>query len=54
LKEAMKYFKMSAELGNSSGMNNYGFGLKEGYLGFKNLKEAMKYYKMSAELSNSS
>jgi NIMA (never in mitosis gene a)-related kinase len=35
LKKAMKYYKMSSDLGNSDGMNNYGIGFDEGYLGNK-------------------
>jgi TPR repeat protein len=33
LSEAMKYYKMSADLGDSEGMFNYGIALQEGYNG---------------------
>jgi DNA polymerase delta subunit 1 len=33
LPEAMKYFKVSADLGDSRGIYNYGFSLQEGYNG---------------------
>jgi TPR repeat protein len=35
-------------------MNNYMRGLKEDYVGSKDLIEAMKYFKKSADLGNSS
>jgi TPR repeat protein len=52
LSEAMKYLKMSADLGNSDGMNCYGMSHAEGDNGKKNLSKAMKYYKMSADLGD--
>jgi TPR repeat protein len=53
LKEAMKFFKMSSDLGNSYGMFYYGYGASKGYLGNQNFKEeAMSYYKMSADKQN--
>jgi TPR repeat protein len=51
--QAMKYYKMSADLENSDGMNSYGVGLENGYNGEIDLIQAMKYYKMSADLENS-
>jgi TPR repeat protein len=48
----MEYFKKSAAVGNSNGINNYGLGLEKGFLGKIDLKEAMKYYKMAADLGN--
>jgi serine/threonine protein kinase len=53
LQEAMKYFKMSADLGIPEGICNYGISLAEGYSGQKDVKEAMKYFKLSADLGNS-
>jgi hypothetical protein len=39
----MKYFKMSADLGESRGMLNYGIALAKGFNGTINLPEAMKF-----------
>jgi TPR repeat protein len=50
ISEAMKYFKMAADLGESGGMFNYGFALQEGFNGKIDLSEAMKYFKMAADL----
>lgn len=52
-KEAMKYFKMAADLGNSDGMLHFGIGLSTGWLEEPNLIEAMKYFKMASDLGNS-
>jgi TPR repeat protein len=49
----MKYFKMSADLGESKEMFHYGVALEKGYDGKINLPEAMKYYKMSADFGDS-
>jgi hypothetical protein len=32
----MKYYKMSSDLDNLDGINNYGIGFEESYLGNKN------------------
>jgi serine/threonine protein kinase len=53
LKEAIKYYKMSSDLGNSHGMLNYGRCLEKSFLGEPNLKEAINYYKKVSDLGDS-
>jgi TPR repeat protein len=53
IKKAKRYFKKSADLGNSEEMVHYGQGLEKGFLGKKNLKSIMKYYKMAVDIGNS-
>lgn len=49
---SMKYFKLSADLGNVSAMEHYGLALEEGWNGKPNFIEAMKYYKMGSTLKD--
>jgi TPR repeat protein len=43
---AMKYYKRAADLGNMVAVYNYGNGLDDGSLGFKDQVGAMKYFKV--------
>jgi hypothetical protein len=49
LVEAAKYFKMSANQGNSYGRHHYGFALRNGEGVEKDLVETEKYVKLSAD-----
>jgi hypothetical protein len=49
----MKYYKISTDLGYSTGMNNYGYALAKGFNGEKILIEAMEYLKIPTDLENS-
>jgi TPR repeat protein len=49
VKEAVKYFKLSAENGNPLGQCNYGRCLDEGIGLAENKQEAVKYYRLSAD-----
>ena len=51
-KEAAKYFKISANNGNSDSMFYYGMMLYKGDGIIKNTKEAVKFIKKSADLEN--
>lgn len=48
-KEAAKYFKKSASLGNLTSILKYAKILKEGYGVKINMSEAARYYKMAAD-----
>ena len=52
LKEAARYYKMSADKGNTIGMHNYGVMLQNGDRITKNHIEAAYYYKMAADKGN--
>jgi TPR repeat protein len=52
--EAAKYYKLSADQGNSSGQCDYACCLQSGIGVSMNPSEAAKYYKLSADQGNSS
>jgi TPR repeat protein len=48
----MKYYKMSADLENSDGMNYYELSLTSKVNDETKFSQAFKYFKMSADLGN--
>ena len=52
LEEAFKYYKLSADQGNSYALYSLGNMYENGYGIEKNLEEAFKYYNLSAEKGN--
>jgi TPR repeat protein len=53
LSEAARYYKLSADQGNSNGQNRYGLCLELGKGVSVDLSEAARYYKLSADQGNS-
>jgi TPR repeat protein len=49
VEEAVKYYKLSSDQGNSSGQLNNGYCLENGIGIERNVEEAVKYYKLSAD-----
>lgn len=50
--EAARYYKMSANLGNTKSMNNYGIMLKDGLEIPRKITEGLRYIEKSANKNN--